>query len=1397
MESVENKIEASMNQICQEIENLEEKLVEIKFNLELSHANLILNIDSNIMKKLESLTQSCDKCLLSEMIKKRFEFCLALLALQIYVLNALDLTDMFSEPVTINRCENQNLDMVCPNGQNVYVKSVKVALNSDKCFVKTNSFKCSQDAYKIKARNVSLLCRNKQTCRLNVSSQIFGKECDGDVRYISIDYSCTTYLFDMDDSLDIGRNNGSLSTASSTTLAPYSSSNGKDDSSKTSSNPIQVSGCEDAELNITCNPGRYVFIQSVQVTLNSDFCGRKTSIFKCSKEVYTIRSQDFSKFCKNKENCRVKVGENIFGTLCNGDIRYIQISYLCNRYQVNENNQFIIPAEEPINLGNLDFNGMKLNLTEEDILKLNMHSRAEVKNLFRIASTKTTSPCELQNLNLTCSANQKIFIDTLYMHIDRCKRTNTNKEKCKFMITDELITAIKKNCINKQNCFLPLNKNELFGEKCSLNKGIYVRFFCLQELFTDLLVSNTCENNHMTLQCDVNQRVLVSNAKFGRWESSVCPSLNSSNKLCSGLDVTNLVTNECANKRRCSLHVNEEFLGKICPGVRKYLEVKYKCVQRIPMTNPCADNPCGLGALCRNVGGFATCSCPAGSTGDPKSRCCKNLNCNCWGDPHCNTFDKAKFDFMGRCKYDLVTTDCFNQTLPNGLIPFSVSQKQETRHGKTNVAYIQYIDVNVYNRQYRLLKKQNGKHVYTIDGILSPNDYQDKQNGIKIYLSAGNLVLSTQFGLTVTWNGDHKVDVNLCNTYSNYVCGLCGNADGSISNDFVDRRNNLRDIDQILYNNTIFKWASKWRISDDSIDFDGTKCNPANDPGPVPPIVKCKKEALYESDQYCGIITSLNGPWGKCLKQLDKNVLAGIYDGCLFDMCATENDQILQADYRCKAYEEITDACINLLDSIINWRTVTGCPKKCGLNEVYTVRTECPKTCLDPTGKNDCGEIKTIEGCFCNDNYILNSFGVCVSSNECGCKFPDNSGVLALGQSLKINCTVGFTCNRLTGKIDVQVFDDCSENAVCMAGQNNEPQCRCTEGFIGNGFDCVPGTLPPTSTITSTTEFYVDLLDGSFTEMTTEPTTSTTSPITPMPTTTNKPTTSTTTLITTEPTTTTTSTTITTTRFKIEEMNLETKSFSSKQSPTTMSINNTSLNSITTAEILTEGQTTSYQVTESDQCYQEFVIDTVQNKTEYLNTFVEGTSSCGLSDKPFYFEDLLDMEFQECENEKTCYGFGDPHYRTFDGAKFSINKTCPYILATDYCPGSNKFTYLIYVDHENRYSNEKAIFIKSITVYFNRKFYQITKDLFVNSVRVFLPYNSERDNVYVTKEGLYTIFRTNFFSVYFDGDELLKFRECGSSVCGLCGNNNENVFDDFEIFSYQVQDLKRECFLGP
>lgn len=65
----------------------------------------------------------------------------------------------------------------------------------------------------------------------------------------------------------------------------------------------------------------------------------------------------------------------------------------------------------------------------------------------------------------------------------------------------------------------------------------------------------------------------------------------------------------------------------------------------------------------------------------------------------------------------------------------------------------------------------------------------------------------------------------------------------------------------------------------------------------------------------------------------------------------------------------------------------------CGENEVYDVRAECPKTCLNPVDY-DCGEKVTMEECFCKEGYLRNSQGVCITADKCGCTMPDKSSTL-------------------------------------------------------------------------------------------------------------------------------------------------------------------------------------------------------------------------------------------------------------------------------------------------------------------------------------------------------------------------------------------------------------------
>ena len=107
------------------------------------------------------------------------------------------------------------------------------------------------------------------------------------------------------------------------------------------------------------------------------------------------------------------------------------------------------------------------------------------------------------------------------------------------------------------------------------------------------------------------------------------------------------------------------------------------------------------------------------------------------------------------------------------------------------------------------------------------------------------------------------------------------------------------------------------------------RCYPTNDPGDEPEKVNCINKTIYKNNEWCGLIRNTTGPWAQCLTLLDLNVITGIYDGCLTDVCSGENNKTLQAEFKCKSYEEINDACNEILLSVLktDWRGITKCRK--------------------------------------------------------------------------------------------------------------------------------------------------------------------------------------------------------------------------------------------------------------------------------------------------------------------------------------------------------------------------------------------------------------------------------------------------------------------------------------
>ncbi len=101
----------------------------------------------------------------------------------------------------------------------------------------------------------------------------------------------------------------------------------------------------------------------------------------------------------------------------------------------------------------------------------------------------------------------------------------------------------------------------------------------------------------------------------------------------------------------------------------------------------------------------------------------------------------------------------------------------------TSSVSIRYIEINFNSNQYRLLKKSDGLFLnsipFTVNGVYRTAPYLDG-DGVNVHMSGDVLVCSTQFGLTLTWDGVSTSTHTVCDAYAQHVCGLCGNADGRL-----------------------------------------------------------------------------------------------------------------------------------------------------------------------------------------------------------------------------------------------------------------------------------------------------------------------------------------------------------------------------------------------------------------------------------------------------------------------------------------------------------------------------------------------------------------------------------------------------------------------------------------
>ncbi|XP_059510514.1 kielin/chordin-like protein isoform X2 [Stegostoma tigrinum] len=327
--------------------------------------------------------------------------------------------------------------------------------------------------------------------------------------------------------------------------------------------------------------------------------------------------------------------------------------------------------------------------------------------------------------------------------------------------------------------------------------------------------------------------------------------------------------------------------------------------------------------------------------------------CMVFGDPHYLTFDGKMIHFQGACSY-VLAEDCKGGD-------FSIHVTNDDR-GRRGVSWTKEVTVLIGDLIVQFLQDW----LVTVDDLSVSLPFL-KEPYIYIERRANSILLNTNIGVKVLWNGKSHLEVSLPGTYKGQVCGLCGNFNNYPQDDMRIRSG------QIVTSEATF--GNSWKVH--SNNQNRPQCSDAED---IDPCKQAGYRARKEANAKCKILKSK--VFERCHAVVPPEMF---FSSCVYDLCACGSNI---DDCLCDALEAYASQCREA-SLVLNWRSPTLCAVGCPSDRGYVFDEcgpPCPKTCFNkdvPLGVIDAHCFKPcVPGCQCPAGLVEHE-SHCIAPETC------------------------------------------------------------------------------------------------------------------------------------------------------------------------------------------------------------------------------------------------------------------------------------------------------------------------------------------------------------------------------------------------------------------------------